>query len=143
MLTLDDWTKGWSRIAALARSYRDWATGYSLELTCCDEEEVARMARDFRMSAPELRMVASRGPDSADLLPCRLAALDLDRNEIARTQGQTLQDLQRVCGMCDSRRRCARDLACDSAIRAWRDYCPNAATLMALDALSWAGRSAR
>lgn len=141
MSSLNPRTNGWSPIAAVGRWWRDWTGESSSELTCCGEDEVERMARDFRMSASELRMLASRSPDSIDLLLRRLAALDLDRNEIARTQGRTLQDLQRVCAMCHSRRRCARDLGRDFAILAWKDYCPNAATLMALDALPWASRS--
>src|SRR5262249_2242005 len=71
----------------------------------------------------------------------RMAALDLDRNEVSRTEPRTFQDLQRVCTMCNHHRRCSRDLARDSADPAWEDYCPNAATLMALNALPWRART--
>jgi len=37
-----------------------------------------------------------------------------------------------VCGQCASEARCERDLDSDERDRAWRDYCPNAATLDAL-----------
>src|SRR5215831_16526549 len=99
------------------------------------------MAKDVGVPASELRRLASLGPDSADLLLRRMAALDLDRTEVSRTEPRTFQDLQRVCSMCRSHRRCKRDLADDAAGPAWQDYCLNAATLMALNALPWRARS--
>jgi hypothetical protein len=142
MLTPTWPTKSWSPMAAIAQLWRIWIKpSVALDLECCGDEEVERMANDFRMSASELRAVASRGPESADLLLDHMAALDLDRNEVSQTQGRTFQDLQRVCMMCESRRRCARDLARDSEAPAWKDYCPNATTLLALDSLPWAARN--
>jgi hypothetical protein len=141
MLTLKP-TKSWSPVTAISQFWRKRIKPSVVsDLECCGEEEVERMAHDFRMSTSELRAVAIRGPESADLLLDRMAALDLDRNEVSQTQGRTFQDLQRVCMMCESRRRCARDLAGDSAAPAWKDYCPNATTLMALDSLPWAARN--
>ena len=131
-----------SPIKAISQWLRDWARKSSaLELRCCGEEEVERMARDIGMSASELRKIAALGPGSADLLLRRMAALDLDRKEVSRTESRTFQDLQRVCTMCSSKRRCKRDLAHDSDDPVWQDYCPNAATLMALNALPWRARS--
>jgi hypothetical protein len=43
--------------------------------------------------------------------------------------------------MCRSHRRCKRDLAHDAADPAWEDYCPNAATLKALNAMPWRSRA--
>jgi hypothetical protein len=129
-------------IKAISQWLRDWARKSSaLELRCYGEEEVERMAKDIGMSASELRRIAALGPDSADLLLRRMAALDLDRKEVSRTESRTFQDLQRVCTMCNSKRRCKRDLAHDSDDPVWQDYCPNAATLMALNALPWRARS--
>ena len=54
------------------------------EFGCCCDAEIERMARDIRMSPSELRAVARRGTNSADLLPRRMAALDLDPNEVGR-----------------------------------------------------------
>ncbi len=98
------------------------------------------MAKEIGVTAAELRRLASLGPGAADLLLRRMAALDLDRNEVSRIEPQTFQDLQRVCTLCESHRRCARDLGHDAADPAWQDYCPNAATLIALSALPWAAR---
>jgi hypothetical protein len=134
--------KSWSPTKPVLQWWRDWISkGPALELKCCGEDEVERLAKDVGLSASELRRLANLGPDSADLLLRRMAALDLDRNEVSRTEPRTFQDLQRVCTMCNSHRRCRRDLARDSADPAWQDYCPNATTLMALNALPWRTRA--
>jgi hypothetical protein len=130
-----------SPFAAFSRWWRDWMTrsSASAELRCCGEDELKRMARDAGMSVAELHKLASRSPHSADLLLRRLAELDLDRNEVARTEPRTFQDLQRVCTLCDARRKCARDFA-NHSTENWQSYCPNAATLLALNAQPWAAR---
>src|SRR5215472_10862697 len=56
------------------------------EFACCCDAEIERMAKDIRMSASELRAAARRAPNSADLLPRRMAALDLDPNEVSRME---------------------------------------------------------
>jgi hypothetical protein len=128
---------------AVSQWWREWIRRGSarFELKCCGEEEVERMAKDIGVSPSELRRLANLGPDSADLLLRRMAALDLDRNEVSRTESRTFQDLQRVCTMCNHHRRCRGDLARDADDPAWHDYCPNASTLMALNALPWRARS--
>jgi hypothetical protein len=132
----------WPMIDGMRRWWRDWrgARSGAAELECCGACEVERLARDLGMSAAELRKIAGRGPESGDLLLNRMAALDLDRNEIAATEPRVFQDLQRVCALCENHRRCARDLARDSSDQAWEDYCPNVATLKVLNALPWTAR---
>jgi len=134
--------EGRSTITAILRSCWDWVTGGSAsELRCCGETEIERIAKDLQMSPAELRAVARQGPHAADLLLRRMAALDLDPAEVAEAGPQTFRDLQRTCSMCESKRRCARDLAHDSvADPAWKDYCPNAETLSALNVMPWASR---
>lgn len=105
--------KSWSPTKAILQWWRGWTrrSAARLELRCRGEDEVERMAKDVGVSACELRRLASLGPDSADLLLRRMAALDLDRNEVSRTEPRAFQDLQRVCTMCNHHRRCRRDLA--------------------------------
>jgi hypothetical protein len=135
-------TKNPSPVKAILQRLRDWARKSSAsEFRCCGEDEVERMASDIGMSAAELRRVAALGPGSADLLLRRMTALDLDRKEVSQTEPRMFQDLQRVCSMCNSKRRCKRDLAHDAADPAWEDYCPNAATLKALNAMPWRTRA--
>jgi hypothetical protein len=110
------------------------------ELACCAEGEVERIAKDIGMPASEIRQLASGGPESAELLLRRMAALDLDRKDVAQTHPQTFRDLQRICTLCESHRQCARDLTRDSGDPGWEEYCPNVATLRALNAMPWASR---
>lgn len=144
MSTLPSEHKGrtnWWPINDILQWGREWISrGSTSELRCCAEEEVERIAKDAGVSVSELRRIVRLGPGSADLLQHRMEALDLDPNEVARIEPQTLHDLQRVCTMCKSHRRCARDLAEHANDPAWKDYCPNAETLMALNAQPWASR---
>lgn len=129
----------WAPFGAILQWCRDWAkSSAEAELTCFADADVERIAKDVGVSAAELRTLAMFGPEAAELLLRRMIELDLDRNEIARIEPQTFQDLQRVCVMCDHHRRCERELASDPADDAWKEYCPNAATLIALNALPWA-----
>src|SRR5262249_15455308 len=143
MLALPVGQKSWSPTKILSQWWREWTTKGSagLELKCCGEEEVERMAKDIGVSASELRRLSNLWPDSAALFLRRLGALVLGRKGGSAARTRTFQDLQRVCTMCNHHRRCRRDLARDSADPGWEDYCPNAATLMALNALPWRARS--
>ena len=130
-----------SRFGAMWRVLSDWVRGPSASgVSCCGELDIERIARDVRMSPTELRAVAKQGPEAAKLLLERMAVLDLDPVEVAQVGPQTFRDLQRVCSLCESKRRCMRDLSHDAAAPQWQDYCPNAQTLMALDVLPWASR---
>lgn len=131
-----------SPVEVVSEWWRDW-TGFNpafSDLSCCAQDEVERIAKDVGVSAAELRKLAHLGPDGADLLLRRMAALDLDPKQVARTEPQTFHDLQRVCTMCDSQSRCAQDVAGNSTDPGWEDYCPNVATLRALNAMPWATR---
>jgi len=122
------WCRGWFKRSSES------------DFECCGEAEIERIARDVRMSVSELRALARKGPKAADLLQRRMAALDLDPAEVARLEPAAFRDLQRVCGMCKSHRRCARDFAHDAPLPAWESYCPNAETLAALSAMPWVAR---
>ncbi len=141
MSTMLDGRGAWSSFKFVLQKWRDWLRNDPLgDMRYCGENEIERIANDIRVSASELRALASQRPETTDLLLRRMAALDLNQDEVSETAPGTLHDLQRVCAMCDCRRRCARDFVRDSATSEWKDYCPNAATLMMLDALPWATR---
>jgi hypothetical protein len=116
--------------------WRNWrATQSNLAaLACCGAEETGRIAHDLGVSVPQLRALAGKWPDSADLLKRRLVELGLDFANIRRAEPQVLQDLQRVCTLCRSGRVCAHDLASRPSDPVWRGYCPNTMTLDALAA---------
>ena len=130
-------------ISGMRRWWQNWREANSSlsELICCGKYEAERMAHDLGLPVSELRKLAELGPEAADLLARRMAELNLDRNEVAAVVPTTLQDLQRVCTMCESHRQCARDLRRNAADPAWEDYCPNVAVLKMLNGLPWLARS--
>ena len=99
-----------------------------------------RMAHDAGVSVNEFRELASHSSDSADLMLERMTALDLDPKEVVRVEPQVFRDMQRVCSMCKTQKRCIADLERDAQNPRWKEYCPNVQTLLALDALPWAAR---
>jgi DNA-binding ferritin-like protein len=134
--------KRWSPFEVIVRWWNSW-TGMGpdfSELRCCAEDEVKRIATDVGLSAEELRQLARSSPHSADLMLERLAALDLDRKEVAQVEPQIFHDMQRVCTLCETRRQCARDLAQDPNDPEWEHYCPNVETLKLLNSLPWESR---
>ena len=126
----------------IADWWHDWRanTARSSDLDTCSEVEVDRMARDIGLSANELHRLVHRGSHAADLLLCRMAALDLDPTEVDQVDRVTFLDLERVCTNCDCKGRCKRDLARRPDDAGWQGYCPNVATLKMLDALPWSSR---
>ena len=131
-----------SLLDAISNWWSNWTKKRSavLELSCCAEEEINRTAKDLGMSTDEFHKLVSRGPEAANLLLRRMAALDLDRSEVSRTEPRVFQELQKTCAFCESRRRCVRDLKQNSSDPVWEEYCPNAGTLKALNALPWMSR---
>ncbi len=77
-------------------------------------------------------MVAGKWPDAADLLYWRMNEIKLDRKEVTQVDPQVMRDLQRVCTVCGSKRRCEHELANNPSDPASQKYCPNATTLSAL-----------
>ncbi len=130
-----------SPFVAVAQWWSSWTGSDSADLRLCGDEGIKRIAEEAGMAPGELLRLARKGPGAADLLRPRMEAIGLDPNEVARTEPQTLHDMQRLCSMCSSHGRCARDLSHNPADPAWKNYCPNAGTLDALDRQPWATRS--
>ena len=124
----------------VARAWQRWVSASeAAEMECCAKPQLERMAQDIGVSVSELHRLSRLGPDAANLLPKRMAALGLDRGEVGRTEPAVLHDMQRVCALCEHHKRCARDLAQHND-STWQDYCPNVATLKALNAMPWESR---
>ena len=104
----------------------------------CSEDELLRIAHDLGVPAAQLRWVSSYSPDPIGLLERRMEALSLNPEEVAHMGPLAVRELQHRCVKCEKRGQCALDLADEPADRGWqcwRDYCPNAATLMTLSTL--------
>ena len=95
------------------------------------DADVEGIAKDMGVSAAELR--ALDRSCAVLLLPKMMAALRLDPGAVARSEPAVYRDLQRVCAICDSKKRCARELAEEDAAASYEDFCPNALTLKALE----------
>ncbi len=98
----------------------------------CGRGEVARIAHDLSLSPSELRALARKGPDAADLLYRRMHDLGLDRDSISHREQRALWEMQRACSLCDAKGRCRHDFARGAEASAWHPYCPNDDMLNAL-----------
>jgi hypothetical protein len=114
----------WRRHAALNQNLADF--------NAFSPGEMARMAQDVGLTPSELRELARHCADAAELLERRLGSLGLSKPELAVSAPAELRDMERLCTLCASKGRCARDLATDPNDPAWRQYCPNEQTLVAL-----------
>jgi hypothetical protein len=88
------------------------------------------MAQDVGTNTAELRSLAGKWPDAADLLSLRMRALGLDANVIARREPALSRALQKNCALCGSKAQCEHDLRRRPTDPGWRRYCLNADTLM-------------
>jgi hypothetical protein len=122
---------------SIFKAWKDWKAA-CLTLAdpdVCSEEELRRRVHALGIPAAQLRWVSNYSPDPISLLERRMEALSLDPDEVTRMEPLTVRELQHRCVKCGMRGRCALDLAdefADSGWQYWRDYCPNAATLMTL-----------
>jgi len=129
LVNIFDWWCSWRRTRnGLAELHR-FRTGLEL------------LARDVNLTLGDLRAVAAKWPDDGDPLRGRLRTLQLDPELISSAQSYGLRDLERVCTLCGSKRRCERDLVRNAGSADWRDYCLNVATLDALQGRATSGNS--
>lgn len=121
-------------MSAFARWWRNWVAARSAqtELGRLDALQVSGIARDLGASPSELRSMAGKWPDSADHLLHRMRMLNLEPAEVAREQPAVSRDLTKHCSLCAAKTQCERDLSTRATGPAWREYCPNSATLLAL-----------
>jgi hypothetical protein len=129
--TANPWTAASTGFAAWWRNLRAARASVG-ELEGCGKE-VTQIARDLGLAPSELRNIAAKGPAAADQLEMRLEGLHVDAATLRRDEPLVMRDLERVCTQCGSKRRCARDFVRFPDDSGWRAYCPNAATLDALD----------
>ncbi len=102
------------------------------ELESLQSTELDRIAMDVGLTREQLtRLVAQ--PDGVPLLiDKRLAALNLDPEDIRKLSPLILRDLNRTCALCRDKGRCADDMAADPLAPGWESYCPNSGTLHSL-----------
>jgi hypothetical protein len=125
----DSPVSGW-----FVRRWRDWKRRRKTiaEISYFEDSERERLAHDIGVSGADFCILAGKWPDASALLSQRLEQLKLDPARIIDAEPQVLRDLQRVCSLCASKRRCKHDFATHPSGGAWEDFCPNAHTLGAL-----------
>jgi hypothetical protein len=80
-----------------------------------------------------------RGPHAADQMPRLLEALGISAQDVARVEPMVVQDMERVCALCESKRECDRDLASGASAEHYQKYCLNAPRIAQLhETWSWA-----
>ena len=79
----------------------------------------------------------------ASLLFRHMAALQIDRDELASDDPLLFRELQALCTLCRSKERCVAQECDEPRDREWREYCLNATTLNALGAVQNCARAAQ
>jgi len=128
-MTADNLT--YPTVERLIDAFGDWLK-YRRELGEVHQlegSEFDRIAQDLRISAGELNELVHQGPRRTDELPQLLEALGIDHADLARIQPAVWRDMERVCALCQDKRRCDRDLAAGTVARHYKDYCLNAPTI--------------
>jgi hypothetical protein len=119
------------RVEMLINAFGDWLKhrSESREMLAMDSANFGRIARELRLSNADLEALVRRGSDAADELPKILKALGIDQADLARTEPLVLRDMERVCALCNQKRRCDRDLAAGTSAAHYEEYCANAPTI--------------
>lgn len=94
--------------------------------------EMDVVAKDLGLTSRELRALAAKGVGAAKELTCVLEALGIDQDVVVRHDPVVLRDLQRVCTLCEHKKKCNDDLDAGTIAQNYSGYCPNANTLQAL-----------
>lgn len=94
------------------------------------------IARDLRVSPDELDRLVAAGAHSADEMPEMLKALGIEVTDLARVDPLMVRDMQRVCSLCRDKAHCHGELAGGTAAQHYREFCPNAPAIDALDDLA-------
>ena len=98
---------------------------------------VESIANDLQLSPADLEELVRRAP-TADELPRLLEALGISAQDVARVEPMVVQDMERVCALCESKRECDRDLASGASAEHYQEYCPNASRIAQLrETWSW------
>ncbi len=99
------------------------------EVDRLDLQEMNCLVKDLGIPADEIRILAAKDKNAADLLIRRMETLGLDP---ARVDSAVMHDLQRCCSTCGDKGRCVHELEDHPREPLWPKYCPNEQTLAAL-----------
>ena len=89
--------KSWSLLDAISNWWSNWTKkicGIGAELLRGGRNQPHR--KDLGMSTDEFHKLVSCGPEAANLLLRRMAALDLDRSEVSRTEPRCSRNFRKL-----------------------------------------------
>ena len=121
-------TTAWRQLKTATSNLRQRSTSIH-EIEHLDPQETRCLVQDLGIPAAELRILAGKDKNAADLLARRMETLGLDP---ARVDSAVMRDLQRCCSKCKDKGRCVHELEDHPREPLWPKYCPNEQTLAAL-----------
>lgn len=122
-------------LATVQRQLTAAATAFWQRRASVDEigrlgpQEMRCLARDLGISADDIRLLAAKDRNAADLLYRRMKTIGLDP---AHIDPAVMRDLQRGCSKCIAKGLCVHELEDQPREPTWPQYCPNEQTLAAL-----------
>lgn len=123
-----------SVLAGVVRRWRDWLGNRAGRAEFADRgtQEPEAVARHVGAGGAELRALAGKWPDSADLLTRRMAVLGLDASKVAQSQPEASHVLTEHGSLGSDKRQSEHDLNSGTLDPAWRRYCPDSQPLSTL-----------
>jgi hypothetical protein len=109
----------------------DWVQarcGIGDELASMSREEIRDLASDLSLSEGDLVALSASLNDNTPLMEGMLRARGFDPEQVRRSFGTLMRDVERVCSRCRSTGRCRRELDAGTAAAHAHEYCPNAGT---------------
>ena len=134
MLNLESEPQGNPFVEMTLKAIADWVSVYrnAIGLNELGPDEVMRMAKEIGVTPDQLHEMASKGPGNADLLKSMLVALGVDPTVLAEMDPLVVRELKWLCITCSNKQRCEHELAKGTAAEHFREFCPNAVSLVEL-----------
>ena len=130
-----------SLVSDLIAGFREWLIQRrnSSAMVRLDRASFDAIARELRVTPGDLDELVSKGPHAADELPRLLKALGISDADLAGVQPSLRNDMERLCCLCLQKGKCRSHLNAGTSAAHYREYCPNASTIDALDGANGAG----
>ena len=123
---------GFRAIADWVTTYRHAIGSFDNEFGMCGPDDVMRMAKEIGVTPSQLHELVSKGPGTANLLKTMLVALHVDPKVLADMDPLIMRELRWLCVTCSNKKRCEHELARGTAAKHFREFCPNAVSLVEL-----------
>ncbi|HTB46167.1 MAG TPA: DUF6455 family protein [Acetobacteraceae bacterium] len=108
-----------------------WLRAHSAgdELSAMSPDEIRNLASDLSLAEGDLRALSASINDNTVLMEGMMRARGFEPEQVRRSFGTLMRDVERVCSRCRSTGRCRRELDAGTAAAHAHEYCPNVGTL--------------